>query len=390
MNKKILVGICVFGLFLRLGYVFFVGADPIFPDEYRFLEEAESILAGTGLQANGRYGHDMPLTALLIAGVLFISGGSTLAVKIFFGFLSTITIFLVGRFAFVLSRDNQSAMLAAGICAVYPFFIFYSSLILSETLFLFVFILFLSLLFDKDSSGVSQGIWAGLMHLTKPIFFYFFPVIWLWQYFFQKMPVRKIFTIALIMGILVSPWAIRNFLIFDELVINTASSGHILWEGNNPWNDTGGVSGTFQNSDAWLNVVPDGLTELDEDQWKKDRAVTFIWENPAVFLEAAEKKFLLLWNLWPNSVDYQNWVYKVMSVFSFGPILLFSLIGIWVLKENRREIALMVGLAGYITLLHVVTLGSIRYRLPLEPIMIVIASMTFIKFYKRYCGTKKL
>jgi hypothetical protein len=36
--------------------------------------------------------------------------------------------------------------------------------------------------------------------------------------------------------------------------------------------------------------------------------------------------------------------------------------------------------------LHVVTLGSIRYRLPLEPIMIVIASMTLINLYKRYNG----
>jgi hypothetical protein len=386
MSKKILVGICVFGLFLRLGYVFFVGADPIFPDEYRFLEEAESILAGTGLQANGRYGHDMPLTALLIAGVLFISGGSALAVKIFFGFLSTITIFLVGRFAFVLSKDNQSAMLAAGICAVYPFFIFYSSLILSETLFLFLFVLFLSLLFDKDSSGVRQGISAGLVHLTKPIFFYFFPVIWLWQYFFQKMPVRKIFTIELIMGILVSPWAIRNFLIFDELVINTASSGHILWEGNNPWNNTGGVSGTFQNPDAWLNGVPDGLTELEEDQWKKNQAIIFVKENPIFFLENGVRKFVRLWSLWPNSVAHQSWIYKAISLFSFGPILFFSLIGVWVLKENRRDIALMVGLVGYITLLHVVTLGSIRYRLPLEPIMIVIASMTLINLYKRYNG----
>jgi len=329
MSKKILVGICVFGLFLRLGYVFFVGADPIFPDEYRFLEEAESILAGTGLQANGRYGHDMPLTALLIAGVLFISGGSTLAVKIFFGFLSTITIFLVGRFAFVLSRDNQSAMLAAGICAVYPFFIFYSSLILSETIFLFLFVLFLSLLFDKDSSGISQGISAGLVHLTKPIFFYFFPVIWLWQYFFQKIPARRIVIIALIMGVVVSPWAIRNFLIFDELVINTASSGHILWEGNNPWNDTGGVSGSFQNSDAWLNVVPDGLTELEEDQWKKNQAITFVTGNPVVFMENGIRKFLRLWSLWPNSVDHQSWIYKAISLLSFGPILLFSLIG-WI------------------------------------------------------------
>ena len=386
MNKKILFGICVFGLILRLGYVFFTGTEPIFPDEYRFLEEAESILAGTGLQANGRYGHDMPLTALLIAGVLFISGGSDLAVKIFFGFLSTTTIFLVGRLSFVLSKNNCSAMLAAGICAVYPFFIFYSSLILSETIFLFFFVLFLCLLFDEDSSGVRQGISAGLMHLTKPIFFYFFPVIWLWQYFFQKIPARRIVTIALVMGIVVSPWLVRNYFIFDSVVINTASSGHILWEGNNPWNNTGGVSGTFQDSDSWLKVVPDGLTELEEDQWKKNQAITFVTGNPVVFMENGIRKFLRLWSLWPNSVDHQSWIYKAISLLSFGPILLFSLIGVWVLEKNRRDIALMVGLVGYITLLHVVTLGSIRYRLPLEPIMIVIASMTLINLYKRYNG----
>ena len=384
MSKKILVGICVFGLFLRLGYVFFVGADPIFPDEYRFLEEAESILAGTGLQANERYGHDMPLTALLIAGILLTSSGSVFAVKIFFVFLSTTTIFLVGKFAFVLSKDNRSAILAAGICAVYPFFIFYSSLILSETLFLFLFVLFLSLLFDEDSSGVSQGIWAGLIHLTKPIFFYFFPVIWLWQYFFQKIPARKIVTIALTMGIVVSPWLVRNYFIFDSVVINTVSSGHILWEGNNPWNNTGGVSGTFQDSDSWLKAVPDELTEFEKDQWKKNQAIIFIKENPVVFLENGVRKFLRLWSLWPNSVDYQGWIYKAISLVSFVPILLFSLIGVWRLKENRRDIALMVGLVGYVTLLHVVTLGSIRYRLPLEPIMIVIASMTLINLYKRY------
>jgi 4-amino-4-deoxy-L-arabinose transferase-like glycosyltransferase len=386
MNKKILLGICVLGFFLRLGYVFFVGADLVFPDEYRFLEEAKSILAGTGLQANGRYGHDMPLTALLIAGVLFISGGSVFAVKFFFGFLSTITIFLVGRLAFVLSKDNQSAILTAGICAVYPFFIFYSSLILSETLFLFLFVLFLCLLFDEDSSGVRQGISAGLMHLTKPVFFYFFPIIWLWQYFFQKMPVRKLLTIALIMGVVVSPWAIRNFLIFDELVVNTASSGHVLWEGNNPWNNTGGVSGTFQDSDAWLEGIPKGLTELEEDQWKKNQAINFVKRNPVVFVENGIRKFLRLWSLWPNSVDYQSWIYKAISLFSFGTILLLSLLGVWILKESRREIILMIGLVGYITLLHVVTLGSIRYRLPLEPIMIVIASMTLISLYKRYNG----
>jgi hypothetical protein len=101
-------------------------------------------------------------------------------------------------------------------------------------------------------------------------------------------------------------------------------------------------------------------------------------------MENGIRKFLRLWSLWPNSVDHQSWIYKAISLLSFGPILLFSLIGVWRLKENRRDIALMVGLVGYVTLLHVVTLGSIRYRLPLEPIMIVIASMTLINLYKRY------
>jgi len=383
VNYRALLGVCGFGLFLRIAFIFLSNAEVMFPDEQRFLEEAESILAGTGLQAGGNYGHDMPITALVVAVFLSVSGGSILAVKLVMAVFSTLTIFLGGKLCFILSKDNLSALLAAGIFAVYPFFIFYSTLILSETLFLFLFLLFLCSLLDTQSSSTEQGIAAGLMHLTKPIFFYFFPVIWLWQYKFQKESVKKIVISVFVLAVVASPWVIRNFIVFDSLVLNTASSGHILWEGNNPWNKTGGVSGTFENPDAWIDLVPDGLNELETDLWKKNQAIIFIKDNPLFFFRTAIKKFLRFWSLWPNSDDHQDWIYKAASVFSFGPVLALSMIGIFTLRRCRKEMILFASLIIYLTLLHIVTLGSIRYRLPLEPVMIIVASMTLVQFFRK-------
>jgi len=306
-----------------------------------------------------------------------------MGVKLIMAVLSTVTIFLMARLCFSICQDNRAASLAAFICAIYPFFIFYSARVLSETVFLFFMTLFFWLLFDKSRSPLSRGVAAGLMHLTKPIFFYLFPLIWTWQYMVQKLSFKKVLLGALTTLVVASPWVIRNYLIFDDLVVNTASSGHILWEGNNPWNNTGGVSGSFEDPDAWLAVVPEGLSELEEDEWKKAEAIAFIKSHPMVFVKNAVRKLKRFWNFWPNSANHQGWIYKLIALGSFGPILLFAMIGTILLKQYRKELLLMIGVAAYLSALHAVILGSIRYRLPLEPLMIVVASMTLGHLWKK-------
>jgi len=41
-------------------------------------------------------------------------------------------------------------------------------------------------------------------------------------------------------------------------------------------------------------------------------------------------------------------------------------------------------LFGYLTLVHMVTIGSIRYRFPLEPFLIIFAGYFFVDILKKY------
>ena len=388
MNHRALFAICAAGFVLRLIYLAVSGSQSLFPDELRFLEEGYSLVKGLGLQADGKLGHDMPLTGLVIAASLFLSGESVFAVKLVMVVISTLTIAVVARLCFEISKQNRSALIAAAICSIYPFFIFYSARILSETIFLFFMTLFFWALIRQSGGAAWQGALAGLMHLTRPVFLYFLPIIWVWQYFFQRLPIKNIAFGIVIMTLVISPWIVRNYVVFGEIVIGTASSGHILWEGNNPWNTTGGVSGTFDDTQTWLDVVPGGMSELAEDQWKKSEAIAFIKEEPTQFLKNGFLKLKRFWSLWPNSGDHQHWLYKLVSVLSFGSVLLLSVVGAVVLKKHRKEVILICAAVGYLTALHALILGSIRYRLPLEPLLIVLASITLVNLWGRYSPGK--
>jgi len=383
VNIRAVLAICLGGLLLRLGFVVFSGAELTFPDEFRFVEEAYSLLGGTGLQFDGKYGHDMPLTAVLVAAVLYVSDGSLWAVKSLMVMLSTFTVYLIARISYVLSRDNVAALVAGSVSALYPFFIFYSALVLSETIFICFLVLYFLSVFNRNQNPKKQALFAGFAHLTRPTLIYFLPVVWVWQLLYKKLDVRQIIVVAVVFGIIVLPWVFRNYMIFESFVPSTTSSGHILWEGNNPWNTTGGVSGTFHDKSSWLTVVPEGLSELEEDEWKKSQAIAFIKQNPHVFVENGVKKALRLWSLWPNASEFQTPFYKAISIFSFGSVLALSVLGCILLTWLRREVMLIVLFAGYVTVLQILTLGSIRYRLPLEPLLIVIASIYFSTVWRQ-------
>jgi hypothetical protein len=214
------------------------------------------------------------------------------------------------------------------------------------------------------------------MHLTKPVMLFFLPLLWIWQGLVLKISWRRIGVIVVVFLVVISPWVVRNYLVLDSIVISTTSSGQVLWEGNNPWNTTGGVSGSFEDPEAYLAEMPGGLTERQRDEWKKEQAKNFIINNPKRFLENSLKKFVRFWNLWPNTADYNSQFYKLISVSTFGVILVLSIVGYAIFRDLRQRMTLGVLVIIYITLIHMITIGSIRYRLPLEPLLIAVASLT--------------
>lgn len=374
--RKLIFGLCLIGCIFRLSYTFYTGHDLRFPDEHRFWIQAMSIISGDGLQFHGLYTNDMPVTGFFYATVQFIFGESVLVAKIITVFVSSATIYCIAVLAYTVSSSNRSAVIAATISAIYPFFVFYSSLILSETIFVFAFVIFvISVSTAKKPNPIQVGLVGALAHLIKPTMLFLFPVVIGWKMVRDSMRLSDCWIAMLLFMLVISLWGVRNLEIIGEFKLTTTGSGQVLWEGNNPWNESGGVSGSFVDPDRYLRDMPQDLGELAADQWKTSQAYLFIVENPGLFLERSGKKFLRFWNVWPNSKDYQGWLYRFSSLLSFGVVLAGGIIGTIRLRRRYRQIELFFLIACYFSLVHMITIGSIRYRLPLEPLLIVISSV---------------
>ncbi len=375
MDKRLVIYFCLLGFILRSLYIIFFNPDIVWPDEKRFWQEATSLIDNFSLEAKGKFAHDMPLTGVYVALVSFVSGSSVLIVKISLAIVSSATIYYLSDLAHQIYPSKYTAPITAAITAFYPYFIYFSSLILSETIFLlFIVLFFLQLLKIGDPFCRKAGITAGLLHLTRPTLIYFFPVVLVWQYITKRCGTREIMIFILFFVLIILPWGVRNLVTTNHFSLLTSGSGQVLWEGNNPWNNTGGVSGSFSDSEEYLAELPSGLDEFEQDKWKKVKAVEFISSNLDRFITLSMKRFFRFWNIWPNSSDFHEMKYKVITLFGFLPVLLLSILSIWIFRKDYKRLSIICFFIAYYTLLHMVTIGSIRYRLPVEILLVALSS----------------
>jgi hypothetical protein len=94
-------------------------------------------------------------------------------------------------------------------------------------------------------------------------------------------------------------------------------------------------------------------------------------------------KFLRFWRLWPYAEIYAKPLYVIVSLLTFVPTLIMTLVylAIWGRTEFIR-IAPLLAFAGYLTLVNVVFVASMRYRLPIEPMMIVLAAVAVVRLWR--------
>lgn len=90
----------------------------------------------------------------------------------------------------------------------------------------------------------------------------------------------------------------------------------------------------------------------------------------------AAKKFVRMWQPWPSNERYQNHLAIVAIAGSFIPIISLSAFAL-ALNLNRLRFLtpILIWIIGY-TLVHMIFLGTIRYRFPLEPFLIILAGGT--------------
>jgi hypothetical protein len=74
----------------------------------------------------------------------------------------------------------------------------------------------------------------------------------------------------------------------------------------------------------------------------------------------------------------------LITSLSFGPILVLGLIAAFSLRKQFWTLLPVYLLFAYFTAVHMVTIASLRYRLPLEPFLILLAAGPIATLYSRH------
>jgi hypothetical protein len=130
------------------------------------------------------------------------------------------------------------------------------------------------------------------------------------------------------------------------------------------------------------------MDELQNDRFWHKKAVDWIRSHPGEFVRLAFVKFARTWSPIPNYEGARAPFYIVVSLASYVPVMLFGLIGLIISLRRWRRWLLLVVPAVYYSAVHSVTVGSIRYREPAMPFIMIFAGFAAAMLLDRVFGSK--
>ena len=280
-------------------------------------------------------------------------------------------------------------MLAAWIAALYPGAIATSMLLLSEAPFCPVMLLHLILWVAawKASSlgrasvlGFPAGLAAGAATLIRPSWLLFTPFALAVGLAFGKPRSRHLAVgLSMIAGLVVmmTPWVIRNARVSGHFVPTTLQVGASLYDGLNP-TATGASDMRFVPAMtlAERNAPSDAVEMLEYrlDHRMRNEAIAWARQHPSRVVQLAAIKFVRIWNIWPNEATLSSRTTRLVIAVSYVPVMLLALVGAWRTVRRGWPYLLCCLPAVYFTLLHMIFVGSIRYRQPAMLALVVLAA----------------
>jgi hypothetical protein len=184
--------------------------------------------------------------------------------------------------------------------------------------------------------------------------------------------------VLLVFAVAMVPWTIRNYRVFGKFIVLRSNFGLELWLGNNP-----GVPDTWT---PWLHPN-DSIEEAQKYkrmgeiafmEEKEREGVAFIRTHPGDTLNFMFRRFINTWLAITDS-PADNWASSPLNLRAFIVmnffLAVFTLLGALFARRAKPVDAipyLMVLL--FFPLIFYLTHSSLRYRFPMDPIMMVLAS----------------
>lgn len=403
-KKKVLLIIFAFSFFLRFAYIVTLKPENISPDSGQWNENACNIANGKGYGSSWR----APVYSYLLAGIYYLSGDhpedgqpkkGIFFARIFQTVISSLTIILV----FLIAKqvfNGTVGLISAFLASFYPYFIFFTGDILAETTYTFFIALSIYLLlalYKKNclKNRIFAGISLGLTFLTKGSFLIFFFFVFIWILIKERnfpTAIKNSIQIFLFSLLIMLPWAIRSSIFYNSFMIMPPGGGREIWRAVNPLAIKLETTGSLNTEkDRWqpsFEYFPkkrekeiQKLGPLVADRQFRKEAMAFIKKDFKGFLRHAKLKFFHFWRLWPRIGSKRN---KLIAKCTSAWILPLGWLGIILsLKKYWRTTILLIFLIAAFNFTHMIFFCNIRYRIPIDPYIIIFASYTIFWLGKK-------
>ena len=390
----LLISIFSLALIVRLVFVLRYSGIPE-GDAYIYDRLAMSIAQGEGYVNDDGTAHSLypPLYPFFLSIIYGFFGHSYAAVRIvqsIIGAFSCILIYSIGKKAIGAAVGGIAALVSI----FYLPFVKSAGLLLTELIFTFLLLLVIFYLLKiregpRFKNYVILGFLLGISLLTRSVTM-LFPIFMLPVFIYLKdhdhsERLKKYAIILLFFGLSITPWIIRNYIIYQKFIPASTQGGFAFYSSYCPRD---GIFGMNASSDDPIVIEANKISSpVSRSNFMFKKTFKFIADNPKKVLKLEFKKILYYWAPFDWEIVGGRWfnlVYVTMLPF-------FALGFILALKQFRKNYIILLPIV-YFQIMVLIFYGSPRFRLPVEPYLFIVAAYGILQCYgyvfaKRMRGT---
>ena len=405
------VVLAVLAAVLRVGWVLAVDRVGFaFNDALMYHTTAMSVSRGEGYVplTGGPTARWPPGYSTLLGGIYRVVGIEPLAGELVNALLGAVT---VGVLVLVVGAAiDRSVAIAAGLgLALLPGPVLWTDVLVSETLYTALFVTMIGLVLRSRPSwtwALALGAMVGVGALVRGEAFTWLllPVVVWWPRLGRRQLAGLVAVSVVAVVVVIAPWTIRNALVMDAFVPVATNASQTLWSGHHP-GATGGQ--TYPPAD-FLDRFPEDVRtrELDASRALRDDAIEFMVTHPIREAQLVPLKVVHLLRGDSYALDWVNagvegrpgplspiWVERIGVVADAGWFGLLALTVVGGVVLGRRFWSRPIGrlaatsFATALFLYGFAYYGNYRYRLPYEPLMVVVAATFVVQVWRWRAGT---
>lgn len=393
--RKCLIGLLAGAFLFRLAVRMSFGETYFWLNSYSdYYALAEEFLQGKGLCFDTTCAWWPPLYPLFLA-LTALGGKHYLLIVVpqaLLGAGTALCAFLIGRYLF----NTSVGILACAVTAIYPYYVMHDTALQETSMATFfvassVYLLLRARKLNRSRDWLLAGFALGLIALTRASIAPVAGVALIWTAVWGArgaLRTRLLKTSVLLLAILITvgPWLIRTYRLTGAVVLSS-QTGRALWIGNNAETfsvyPTGSID--LSTANAW-NALPEPdkaeleclqPDEIQTSNWFTRRAMTFIRAHPWLTAQSAFRKVEagFSWRLNPVREPLAQAAYG----FSYVPIAIFGMIGMFVERRNRGVILIMLVFLAFMTVTAVFWAHT-SHRSYLDVFWIILAAASLERF----------